>query len=91
VLEGFPAALLGTKPSYKKQEDEAAAAAGEEEARPRRRRERQQQRRRELVRAGAEAQPLGREQQQRYGGRCVQQRAAGAPLRRLHLSGPRRE
>ena len=41
-------------------------AAGEEEARPRRRRE--------FVRPGAEAQSLGREQQQQRGGHGVQQR-----------------
>ena len=63
VLEGFPAALLGAKPSHSGQEDEPAAAGGEEA-----------RRRRELDwPPGAEAQPLGREQQ-RCGGGDVQQR-----------------
>jgi hypothetical protein len=68
VLEGFPAALLGAKPSHSGQEDEPAAAAGGEEAR----------RRRELDwPPGAEAQPHGREQQQHGGGGAVQQRQRG--------------
>jgi hypothetical protein len=63
VLESFPAALLGAKPSYSGQEDEPAAAGGEEA-----------RRRRELDwPPGAEAQPLGRGQQQ-HGGGAVQQR-----------------